>query len=437
MGHDSNFIGFSCQTHITIQPDTEALLRAALVSNLDSIVVTEQLFQLWTNGRVSKQIYFEHMNGFAVTGETPTREASPFSKVRWNVFNGYALTTQAIYNSIPTLLLTNSLGLFTFFQEHSIQIIIIPNTKAYEQSPIKLHDFFYPTKLIRKIEWVRHRAVTLQTILTNIKMFFTEKTKQREYQRAIAQFKIEKKMVIDLDGGLGDCLIYSTLPRLLSERYGMTVYLTEESKQVIRNPEIRSLCFDDNPYFGGYVKSSNSFRFYGFIHEGNFMKNVSETIPLSALEKLEAQFDVTSNGLPEIFYTPHILPELHKTLLIDANWHSGKKWGLYNDPSILDSIISQWHAQGPDFVVQYVETAAQDIYTYLDMIVSAAQFVSFFSGGNALAAALNIPAIIIVPENLDGTSLTMFLYHHAPITYVRRRSLARYGVYSKMNELIK
>ena len=429
--------GFSCRDHVTINSDTDSLLREAHAAHPDAIVTTEQLFQLWSNGAVSKHIYFEHTNGIATTAKAPTVEASPFSKLRWNVCNGYMLMTKSIYDTIPASLHNDPIGLCTYLQNQNIPLIVIPNTVAYEKPPLCFSDFFRPSQLVKKIEWLRHHAVWAQGIFVNTKTFFTEGAKRRHYQETIARFHAEKKMIIGLDGGLGDCLIYSTLPRLLSEKYGITVYLTEHSKTVIRNPEIRSVCFDDNPFFGGYVESDTGFRFHGFIRESNLIENLTGACSLSALENLEAQFGVSGSGLPEIFYKPTIMPELQKTLLIDANWHSGKKWGLYNDPSILEAIITQWRAKGSDYKVQYVETTAQNIYVYLDMLASAGQFVSYFSGGNALAAALNIPAIIIVPENLDGTALTMFMYHHAPITYVRRRSLARYGVYSKINELIK
>jgi hypothetical protein len=139
---------------------------------------------------------------------------------------------------------------------------------------------------------------------------------------------------------------------------------------------------------------------------------------------LEKQFNLEGNALPEIYYTPVIRPELRNTVLVDKNWIFGKTHNLHYNKNLLEEEIQK--AQGEKGEVLYVEPKTQSLFEYVDMISSSKYFVALISGGNALVAALNKPASIIIPEDLEGGALSNFFFHTPKIKYIRKKSLNAY-----------
>ena len=60
------------------------------------------------------------------------------------------------------------------------------------------------------------------------------------------------KLVLDRWQGLGDNLQVSTIPRRYYEKYGeKCVWISNEIRY--RNPEIKQLVWEDNPYIAGFT----------------------------------------------------------------------------------------------------------------------------------------------------------------------------------------
>ena len=232
-------------------------------------------------------------------------------------------------------------------------------------------------------------------------------------------------MVLELAyGGLGDALVFTSLPRLLKETYGISFYLSHRSLDVFRHHNIFQLCFEYNPYFCGIKNTEDTFRYNHFSSDLSISTLITGKGDLNVVERIERQFNVAGNGVPEIYYKPFIDPALHDTVLVDRNWIYGKTHNLYYDEQLLEREIEK--AKDPDRKVLYVEPGGQDLFRYTDMIASSKHFIGLVSGGNVLAAALRKNATIIVPENQDGGSLSNFLFPNAGIQYVRNKSLKQY-----------
>ncbi len=267
----------------------------------------------------------------------------------------------------------------------------------------------------------KFRQSRLYGILLRLRRLHSEPRQRREYFEKIDAALGRKKVVIAVTyGGIGDVLIYSSLPRLLKEQKDTDFYFSESSRSVFRHPDIFKLCFGLNPYFKGFAPDKESVTIGGFIRQID-----KATGPKNLLETLENQFELVGTGLPEIFYKPKKISSLENTLLIDTNTVSGAGLGWVMDESILKKIIDDASTQGK--TIKYVDPKAQNIFEYVDMIYSANYFVCFLSGGHALAVALRKPCTVILPENFDGGGISKFIYPKWPlVTYVRKRSMSRY-----------
>lgn len=415
---------------ISVATATGKKLDGLLRKAPDSIVAVSRLHRLWSNGEVKKDLVFEQDNGKITSKvQKPETEPTPFQQDRWNIFNGFCVASDQVLKHIPKNVLNDQTRLLAYCLEKKIPLLIAPDTFATEKPVSGLVDFLQPRKIASAHKRLRDILLFFKIILDKTISIFSTSASRRAYLTQIHKIKYQKKIVLDLSfGGVGDCLSFSSLPRLLKEQFDIDFYLSENSRRVFAHNDIFKLCFETNPYFKGFSGENDVFRIKNFVHDQSLLTFLTDKGGPTVLEQLEEQFGLLGIGLPEIFYKPKHIPGLEKTLFCDLNWYSGEKWGLHNDQIIIDDIITTWKSQGPEYQVKHNDTSEQNIFEYIDIINSCSQFLCLFSGGNPIATALGTPAIVIVPENLEGNSLSMFLFKKSKNSYVRKASLAGYGI---------
>ncbi len=196
-------------------------------------------------------------------------------------------------------------------------------------------------------------------------------------------------------GGLGDGLLFSTLPELYAEQ-GHEVYYS--SNTVCRNPEVFDLLYKRNPYFRGCSDEGDLRVGIPCEREFFFKARLSDN-PISLIEKLHG-FD-GFNEVPKIYYTPNILPEWQTRIFVDPHsisqgfpWeafdrfvrHTGYGWA--NAMFVAES--SFCNSSGVDYFAPrgYLPYVVRDIYEYIDIIASCYVFLCTESGSQSLAAAV-------------------------------------------------
>jgi hypothetical protein len=410
---------------ITRDPKVIEQLGATLTTTGADIAIAGKLVQRWRSGDIRRYITFEQRAGaLAPEATAPPVELGPFLKMRWNPFHSLfvasptAQTLLGPHAGNPDQLLKAAVS-------HNLKVIIVPEVVAEEPLRINWRRLSL-TELIHKVEWFRSLALAVFLVASNVRQLLTEGRRYRAYREAIANIIKQKEIILEFDiGGLGDSLCYTTLPRLLKETHGVDFYLSHNMKEVFRHPDIARLCFESNPFFKGY-KDGPVFKPQNFVRELSWYTFLTDRGGDTAVKTIGRQFGLPGTGSPELFYQPKKLPGYETTLLCDTNWHSGEKWGLWNDPVHLETELAEWQKRGPAYQIEYLTPTGQDIFAYLDKVYSSGHFVCYYSGGNALAAALGKTSVTIVPENLEGNALALFFFKDSAITYRRTKSLTSY-----------
>lgn len=192
-------------------------------------------------------------------------------------------------------------------------------------------------------------------------------------------------------GGLGDHLIYSTLPELFARR-GRRVYVSESTP--IRNGEVRSLLYDENPFVAGWTdKPPNA----GTGHAGETLIQGIRLRSIIEWVELAHGFPV-SNRYPRIYYQPRFRPELVNVVLVDPRSTSQPfprdrfecfvdRLGFRRDQL---RVVWSKHSgpHGASTLGDCARIEATCLHDYIDMIYSCLAYVGTESGGSALASAI-------------------------------------------------
>lgn len=214
-------------------------------------------------------------------------------------------------------------------------------------------------------------------------------------------------MIINLApyaGGLGDALLFSTLPELYALR-GDKVYIC--NTPACRNPEVRELVWGCNPFVSGFTNEQpNVIGGSVFLKENQkynqifYYKHMRSSI--EAIEKLHGFENTDHLQCPKIYYKPKFLPDWRNKVVFDPFSHSQEitlniledftqwicRWNNYNihDMIILSSRYSGNHGGG---LLQYNKGYfVKDIFEYCDIMNSCKAFLVSESGGQVLASAL-------------------------------------------------
>jgi hypothetical protein len=387
------------------------------------IVCAGTLIQHWSNGAVRKVLNFESGPSGSIHPEatSPPIEPEAYARERWNPFWGLAVVRPELEGILQPLA-TDPTALLAWVRDQRYNAHVLHSCSVHS-FPVWSWRTCTPRGLVRHSQMFRNCILHIRTALKNLYNYWNEGSLYRAHYEAISDIKRRKILILDLEfGGLGDCLSYSTLPRQLKEKFDIDFYLSERSRTVIRNPDFARIVFEMNPYFKGY-HTGPSFFPRVFLRDASWFTILTGRGGRNAVAEIERQFGLTGTGNPEL---PVKLEKIHgyeKVLLCDQNWHTGKKLGLYNDPTLLENVLAEWRARGEDYRIEYANPNSQDLFTYIQTLYSCGQFVCFLSGGNSLAAALGTAATVVLPENVEGGAITQFLFLHSPIRYLRRRPL--------------
>jgi hypothetical protein len=243
----------------------------------------------------------------------------------------------------------------------------------------------------------------------------------KAYHEKIDRIIRKKKIVLDIEfGGLGDWLVFTSLPRLLKEKYDIDFYLSEKSIAKVRNNIIFKMCFEMNPFYKGTDRNDDIFAYRPFTQEKNFLNFLFDIRGISVTENIEKQFGLEdcAKGMPEIYYKPKKMSAYENTILIDRHYISGKKLGwLYHDSSFEREAMKQM-GLSHGLRIEYSDPLKQDLFTYADMVYSCRHFITPLSGGAALAACFDKPFTVILPYNVYGQSVNQFVFKRSRAQYI-------------------
>lgn len=257
---------------------------------------------------------------------------------------------------------------------------------------------------LKKIERLRSAMIAVLALSGRITRLATERKVKREYFSEIKHIKDAKKIVVELVyGGIGDCLVWSTLPRLLKDTYDIDFYLSRKSLEVLRQPDIFKLCFESNPYFKGIADTGDVFFFRSFESDKSIWSIMTDREGPNAIETLERQFGVVGYGRPELYYKPKLVPAYKDIIILDENTVTGKKlgWRFKKDAFLREALKYAASKES----IERVDPKKQSLFEYVDMIYSCKRFVGTFSGGASIAACFDKPFSVIWPINgRNGTN---------------------------------
>jgi hypothetical protein len=197
--------------------------------------------------------------------------------------------------------------------------------------------------------------------------------------------------------GLGDHLIYTTLPELFARR-GDEVYVTAGIPG-FRNPEVRELVWGRNPFVSGFVDEPPNAGVQTISAE---FIGAAKHHP-SSIAAIEALHGFTPSGqLPRVYYQPRFRPEFRTLSLADPRSISQPmkpeafeafvdhhaRWQGFDRRHVvvLQSQYSGPHGEGA--LSQNPRQQVQNIFEYADLIYSCRRFLVAESGGQVLAAAI-------------------------------------------------
>lgn len=248
--------------------------------------------------------------------------------------------------------------------------------------------------------------------------------------------------------GLGDCLQFSTLPKMLTEA-GHEVYLLDDPQQEqvkpFRNPEIKEFVWGHNPYIkgslggewnagdvpdwvtiGGLNIKTNKHSYSNTT--GDFIKN---------WEKLHGL--TPKNSFPKIYYKPKIVPNIEGVVELSS---ISLKYNTQLVKTLVRQIISQFPGlhfkqivsenQHGRITVPNIGTSnvyaeeykVNGLFDLFDVIGSCKVFISLNSGSHSMAAAAReynktMLVYCILPESDWGWIMEQKKFVYPSFTYLK------------------
>lgn len=201
-------------------------------------------------------------------------------------------------------------------------------------------------------------------------------------------------------GGLGDNLQFSTLPKLYSE-IGYEFYISDQN--VYRNPEIKKLVWDLNPYVKGISNENPTIGGH----------TIQDMIRNNFIERIEEShgFKNTGNRYPSIYYEPNFINELENKTILSL----GSISVVYDD-NYINSFLQKMVNKDKEDVLQlkfhnelsndnsgnfsgksyphithsyaYDIYPVNDIFHHCDIIASCKRYITLLAGSSVLASAI-------------------------------------------------
>lgn len=196
--------------------------------------------------------------------------------------------------------------------------------------------------------------------------------------------------------GLGDNLLYSTLPEMFAKR-GKRVWISDQNRA--RNPEIHDLVWGHNPYISGVSsgpgKAGMAQMLGGFETHSHILNWLTR---IEVLHGLPATHD-----LPRIYYRPTPHPILSGRVLVDLSSTTiryppdAMQWFLrftcerfhYDWRQLVQLRFSAKNVSEDNAGLDDIPShTIGSIYELCDALAGAQAFITVHSGANSLAAAI-------------------------------------------------
>jgi len=224
------------------------------------------------------------------------------------------------------------------------------------------------------------------------------------------------KLILDRWQGLGDNLQISTIPRRMFEKYGeKCVWISDAT--FYRNPEIRSLVWETNPYIAGFTKEPGeskrkdiNFGKFNWIEMWERLYGLEEPYshkPEIHIEKPKDIFNVSSNVLLDISYSeeslnvnqkhfPNFL-EKHKSVIKDLykSFSNKSLFKVVNPNLSKEASVDLISMLCSELDIKTLQVT--NIQDYCSVISNCSEFISTHSGNHSLAAALRNSSYCLIP----------------------------------------
>ena len=200
----------------------------------------------------------------------------------------------------------------------------------------------------------------------------------------------QKKIILPWFPGLGDSLQHSWMPRRFKE-LGFDVYLSTKAR--FRNPDIKKLVWDTNPYLSGVDYDEPNCGDLGGVlqyanHQLGFIANWQK------VHGLQKPYD----KYPEIYYQPKLIDGLQNFVLVDFScvslWDDYVKLDMASiipeNAMVMEFSRSMNEIDSDFFCVKNGKRSyyTYDIFQYVDAIYSCKKFMCLFAGGAVLSSAI-------------------------------------------------
>ncbi len=203
-----------------------------------------------------------------------------------------------------------------------------------------------------------------------------------------------KTLILEIqNGGLGDHLFYSHLPRIAKETKAYEKVLISNHSR-FRNDDYKKLVWDSNPYIDGFTNKKGIFHLPDEIEEG---ENLLDSI------MLQYQLDDGKRfHEPEVYYHPPVNNIFHDKIIYDPNYisYTGdlsgsqliENWFVNNKVEVSLQMKKLNHRYLEIEGIQTCETAS--LLDFCSLIVSCKRMYCLTTGTATLAAALGVSVTV-------------------------------------------
>jgi hypothetical protein len=226
-------------------------------------------------------------------------------------------------------------------------------------------------------------------------------------------------------GGLGDQLLFSTLPEMFYRQVGSReIYILASDDTARNNPTVQKFCWERNPFVKRVIpyyearkieantaslRVVDGHRYHSHLVARRYQNNVM------AVEAMNGLFP--TNEVPRIYYQPRFREEFAGKIFGDARCHStplpaaaytnfvqycGKLYGF--DPTDIFMLESKYSGRaGADACPDQPRIEINSLEDYADLIYSCRFFCGVDSGSAALASAVKghnfYPEVAVLQSN--------------------------------------
>ena len=198
---------------------------------------------------------------------------------------------------------------------------------------------------------------------------------------------MDKVVLYQSGGGLGDWLINSTLPELFHKK-GYRVYLSSKAINEFKTKDTLDLLLQC-PYIEGVSDEPHNIGWGGANIWESFLDWSDPKLTLVSLREYVHNFDI-KNVKPIIYYQPNYRVEFADKVVCDFNFFSNRSF--YNFEK-----VNQFIVNNKDFVYLNLKGDfpnneiynTKGIFEYIDILYSCKNFKCIYSGGSVLSSAIS------------------------------------------------